>query len=162
VTDSSPALLAAVTRIRAARRADADGLHRLSRTFVASRALRHRTPTEFEEQVGDFLAAEHGRRLVGCVGVGRLPGTGGAAVLYNLCGDAGFHGMGLGGRLVAASVRRAARIGAPLLYTATTRTDGWFERQCFRPVEPAAAPASWVADLDPSRGSLLYVRRVDC
>lgn len=150
----------ALAWIRDAEPADAHRLHLLSQPFVASNDLRRRPATAFSDGIADFVAAEYQGRVVGCAGVSLLADSPGDAVLYNLCVEQDFQGLGLGAELVAASVRHAARSGARLLYTATTRTDGWFERYAFRRVAPAGAPPSWVAGLDPARCALLYARPV--
>jgi amino-acid N-acetyltransferase len=145
-------------RIRSALPSDTEGLYRLSQGLVATGALRNRSRLMFDKAIEDFIAAELDGRIIGCVGVCVLAGNPAAAVLYNLCVGVPHQRKGLGSRLVAAAVHHAVADGAQLLYTATVRTDGWFERHAFRPVPASQAPSSWVACLDDARNSSLYVR----
>ena len=145
-------------RIRAARPVDTDGLYRLSQEFVATGALRNRSRSSFDKAIEDFIVAELEGRIIGCVGVCGLAESPAVAVLYNLCVGAPHQHIGLGSCLVAAAARHAVAGGAQLLYTATVRADDWFERHAFQHVPASRAPSSWVARLDDTRNSSLYVR----
>lgn len=95
---------------------------------------------------GRFLVAVEDGQIVGCIGL--RPCGDGAWVLDNLAVSPSRHGRGLGSRLVLSAIDAASCDGPSAIYTATTRTDGWFTR----------VAADWAATLDPSRPSRLFVR----
>ncbi|MFJ8038988.1 GNAT family N-acetyltransferase [Kitasatospora sp. NPDC096147] len=141
---------------------DAGQLYAISRPFMLTGELRHRTPRDYRLTAGQFLllTGTDGTTVDGCAGLRPLPpetGRPAAGVLYNLCVRPGRQGAGLGTALVSAVLAEARRLGLHTVCTATTGSGLLFERHGFTEVAPALAPAAWTATLDPSRGSRTYL-----
>ncbi|WP_435205090.1 GNAT family N-acetyltransferase [Micromonospora sp. bgisy143] len=143
--------------LRRARRADAEALHELSAPFVALGRLRHRDVGEFVRRHADFLVVEDDSRIVACAGIQRF---GNDWVLDNLCVQSSFQGRRTGSLLLDRILQEAARSAARALYAASSPTNAWFLGHGFVEVEPAAAPRRWVSQLDPTRNSVVYRRRI--
>jgi len=144
------------THIRQACRTDIDAIMGLSRQFVATGQLRARTKDSIADATDDFLVAVEDGQIVGCIGL--RPCGDGAWVLYNFAVSPSRHGRGLGSRLVSSAIAAASCDGPSVIYTATTRTDGWFTRHGFVATTKDRVAADWAATLDPSRPSRLFVR----
>lgn len=146
-----------VTRVRGACRDDAVRLAALSRPFVRTGALRERPLALYADRSSEFLVAEGEGGLDGCVA---LRGFGSEGVLYNFCVAEGSQGSGLGSRLLRAVVVRARVQGFVRVFTATAGSGAVFRRHGFEMVGVGEAPAGWVAELDPRRGSRVLGRGV--
>ncbi|MEU6704875.1 GNAT family N-acetyltransferase [Streptomyces wuyuanensis] len=164
-----------VTVVRPAAAQDAEALHRLSRTFMRSGALRERPVVRYARDAGDFLIAETVTgRIDGCVALRRhgprahgLPGTPSPAaadtarplaVVYNFCVAPGSQGRGIGSALLEAALARAAARSVSAVFTATTGGGELFLRHGFRFCDGSGAPAVWLDALDPDRGSRILFR----
>ncbi|QKW24039.1 GNAT family N-acetyltransferase [Kitasatospora sp. NA04385] len=157
---------------------DARALYELSLPFLRSGALRARTPADYRRAADTFLVVrsapggpdggldrgldgQPGGALDACVALRVLapePGHPPTGVLHNLCVRSGRQGLGLGGLLVAAVLAHARRSALSAVVTATTGDGALFLRHGFAEVPAAAAPPSWAAELDPSRGSRVFRR----
>ncbi|MEU6062575.1 GNAT family N-acetyltransferase [Streptomyces sp. NPDC047097] len=148
--------------VRTATRRDAEALHRLSRTFARTGALRERPAALYAEMAGEFLVAEAPNgALEGCVALRHHPaepGPGTLAVLYNFCVAPASQGRGTGSALLRAVLARAEAEGVRALFTATTGGGELFLRYGFAPGDDHRAPAAWRAALDPGRGSVVLSR----
>ncbi|MGW6414089.1 GNAT family N-acetyltransferase [Streptomyces sp. NPDC055055] len=150
-----------VVAVRAASGEDAAQVHRLSRTFVRTGALRDRTLAELARRAPDFLVAEVGcDGLVGCVGLrSRYDARGRkAVVLDNFCVAPGRQGCGIGSALLEAAFREAGARGAARVFTATVGSGLLFLRYGFADGGEQEAPPAWRAGLDPARGARILVR----
>ncbi|MGC4769630.1 GNAT family N-acetyltransferase [Micromonospora sp. DT44] len=143
--------------LRRARRADAEALHDLSAPFVALGRLRHRDVGEFARRHADFLVVEDDSRIVACAGVQRF---GSDWVLDNLCVQSSFQGRRTGSLLLDRILQEAARSSARALYAASSPANAWFLGHGFVEVGPPAGPRRWVSQLDPTRNSVVYRRRI--
>ncbi|GGX88646.1 GNAT family N-acetyltransferase [Streptomyces hiroshimensis] len=155
--------------VRVARAADAPGLYALSEPFMRTGALRRRTPHVYAAGFAEFFVAEdaHGV-LEGCVALRTFPRNGlpvtGAAVtevagvLHNFCVRPGRQRRGIGSRLLTALLLHASDRSVTEVFAATTGDGEAFLRSGFRESDTSRAPHTWVAALDPARGSRIFAR----
>ncbi|MGK5730546.1 GNAT family N-acetyltransferase [Streptomyces sp. URMC 124] len=150
--------------VRRARAADAPGLYALSEPAMGTGALRRRTPHVYAARFAEFFVAEdaHGA-LEGCVALRTFPGagpaaTGPAGVLHNFCVRPDRRRRGVGSRLLTALLLDASDRSVTEVFAATTGGGEAFLRSGFRETDPARAPRTWVAALDPARGSRVFAR----
>ena len=142
--------------IRPARADDVDSIVQLSRPFVDEGLLRHRSAKVLSESVRDFQVAVANDLVVACIALGSCEGA--ARILYNFAVAQSHQRRGLGGRMLIAVIEMATQDAARVIYTATTRTDGWFNHHAFQVTTMDAVPKAWMSSLDPARGSTLLVR----
>src|SRR3970040_1934421 len=88
-----------------------------------------------EEQLGAFLIAADGERVIGSAG---LEVYGDVALLRSVAVDEGLRGQGLGRRLVTAAVAHARRLGVREGALLTTSAAPFFRRLGFREAERQA------------------------
>ncbi|WP_424889149.1 GNAT family N-acetyltransferase [Streptomyces sp. XH2] len=150
--------------VRRARAADAPALHALSEPFMRTGALRRRTPHVYAARFTEFFVAEdaHGT-LEGCVALRAFPGdrlsaTGTAGVLHNFCVRPDRQRRGVGSRLLTALLLHASDRSVTEVFAATTGDGEAFLRSGFRETDASRAPRTWVAALDPDRGSRVFAR----
>ncbi|WP_249375280.1 GNAT family N-acetyltransferase [Streptomyces sp. I05A-00742] len=147
-------------RVRIAGPADAAALHALSEPFMRSGALRRRAPRLYAVTARQFFVAEDAEgELEGCVALRTYPDEP-AAVLHNFCVRPDRQRRGVGARLLAALLAEAAARSVSEVFAATTGGGESFVRGGFRETDAARAPRTWVAALDPARGSRIFVRPV--
>lgn len=87
--------------------------------------------------ISDFLVAEDDSVISGVIGIERYDAVG---LLRSAAVSARLRGNGLGGRLVATLLERAASQGVEDLYLLTTTASEYFPRFGFHQVPRAAAP----------------------
>ncbi|MCF3101996.1 GNAT family N-acetyltransferase [Streptomyces roseoverticillatus] len=150
--------------VRRARAADAPALHALSEPFMRTGALRRRTPHVYAARFAEFFVAEdaHGT-LEGCVALRAFPGdrlsaAGTAGVLHNFCVRPDRQRRGVGSRLLTALLLYASDRSVTEVFAATTGDGEAFLRSGFRETDSSRAPHTWVAALDPARGSRVFAR----
>ncbi|GLW55585.1 GNAT family N-acetyltransferase [Kitasatospora phosalacinea] len=165
MTLPAPAALPATVAVPVAVRTDfrdARALYELSLPFLRTGALRARTPADYRRAADTFLVVRGpGGAPDACAALRVLapsPGHPPTGVLHNLCVRADRQGRGLGGLLVAAVLAHARRSALSAVVTATTGDGALFTRHGFARLPTAAAPPSWAAELDPSRGSRVFRR----
>ena len=88
--------------------------------------------------VGDFLVAQHGRRIVGVAGL-ELHGER-FALLRSVAVDASVRGRGLGKDLVDRVTALARARGLESLYLLTTTAEGYFPMFGFQEISRAEVP----------------------
>lgn len=135
---------------------DAPRIFALSSGYAFTGLLRVRSPETIAAHISEFVVACQEARLLGCVAVRTPDDEPAARIIFNLCVDPDQVGVGIGRLLLARVIGDAMRAAVSRLYAATTHAGGWFERNGFTVIDSDGAPASWVADLDPARGSKLY------
>ncbi|MFE1316239.1 GNAT family N-acetyltransferase [Kitasatospora phosalacinea] len=141
---------------------DARALYELSLPFLRSGALRARTPADYRRAADTFLVVRGPDGTPdACAALHVLapePGHPPTGVLHNLCVRSDRQGRGLGGLLVTAVLAHARRSTLSAVVTATTGDGALFTHHGFTRVPTTAAPPSWAAELDPSRGSRVFRR----
>lgn len=92
-------------------------------------------PTEgvTEENLDNYVVVRNGEGLV--VGVAGVEFYGQQALLRSVCVMPQYRGRGIGGRLVAAVLRRARARRSSQVFLLTTTAEGYFSRRGFRRVE---------------------------
>lgn len=109
---------------------------------------------EIREQIGNFLVARAGGRLVGCVG---LELYGKAALLRSLAVLPEHRGQGLGARLAAEILERARSLGASEAVLLTTTVQAMAGAMGFEEVPRESVPAevrdSWEFKADGCRAA---------
>jgi amino-acid N-acetyltransferase len=125
-----------MTTIRPAQPGDFDAIKGL----LADAALP--TADLHDDLLKNFLVADDGSALVGCVGVERCGGDG---LLRSLAVEDSRRGTGQGRHLVAAAEAQAARQGLGTLYLLTNGTADFFEARGYSNVERADAPPAVMA-----------------
>ncbi|WP_367133076.1 MULTISPECIES: GNAT family N-acetyltransferase [Streptomyces] len=151
--------------VRVARAADAPALHALSEPFMRTGALRRRTPHVYAAGFAEFFVAEDADGLLeGCVALRTFPAdglpaaAGKAGVLHNFCVRQGRQRRGVGSRLLTALLLHASDRSVTEVFAATTGDGEAFLRSGFRETGTSRAPRTWVAALDPGRGSRVFAR----
>ncbi|MFC5148448.1 GNAT family N-acetyltransferase [Streptomyces aureoversilis] len=163
-TGEGRTVLPAAGGVRAARAADAPGLYALSEPFMRTGDLRRRTPHVYAARFAEFFVAEDAQEtLEGCVALRTFPGdgppaAGAAGVLHNFCVRPGRQRRGIGSRLLTALLLHASDRSVTEVFAATTGDGEAFLRSGFRETDTSRAPRTWVAALDPARGSRIFAR----
>lgn len=129
VNDSPGENPTAEPELRPARPADASAITNLLAGFARLGLVRGRTADDVKRDIGGFIVAELGGRIVGSVAL-RIH----SPALYEIASLSvaeGFHGHGLGRRLIQAAVLRAHSRGVRRLFAFTLRVR-LFEQLGFR------------------------------
>ena len=92
--------------------------------------------------LADFLVADDGESLVGCVGIERCGDDG---LLRSLAVEDSRRGTGQGRHLVKAAEDHAAAMGVHTLYLLTINTADFFEARGYRRLERSDAPPALAA-----------------
>lgn len=130
-------------QLRHATRADVTAIHRLLSQFVRRGILLDRSPDRIRADIGDYLVAVAGGRIVGCAALRIHDET-----LAEVCALAvipELHGRGVGRRLVESLTAEAHELGIPRVL-ALTLEDGFFHRLGFRGVALGEFPQKVAAD----------------
>lgn len=90
-----------------------------------------------DSHIGDFIVAEDESAISGVIGIERYDAVG---LLRSAAVSAKARGSGLGSRLVATLLERAASQGVEDVYLLTTTASEYFPRFGFYQVPRAAAP----------------------
>ncbi|MFE2724209.1 GNAT family N-acetyltransferase [Kitasatospora sp. NPDC059327] len=148
--------------VRAATAADAAALFALSAPSMASGELRRRRVADYRAPRDRFLLVDGPAGPDGCVALRLLapepPAHPAPALLHNFCVRAGLRGAGLGSQLLDALLTEAGRHGVRTLVTASTGDGALFRRYGFEEIPAGLAPRAFAAELDPARGSRVYLR----
>lgn len=142
--------------LRPAANSDVPALLELMQPLVDDGFLVPRSGEELQALIDDFAVYETDGRIIGCGAVHRLDAVVGE--LAGLVVDNRYGGTGVGARLVAYLIERAAQKGFTRLVALTTRTADWFERQGFVAGGVADLPESRRARYDGKRRSRILVR----
>jgi amino-acid N-acetyltransferase len=107
--------------------------------------------------LADFLVADDGESLVGCVGIERCGADG---LLRSLAVEDSRRGTGQGRHLVKAAEQHATDLGVHTLYLLTTSAADFFEARGYRRLErseapPALAASAQFSELCPSSATLM-------
>lgn len=129
--------------IRTAEEADVGAIAALMEVFVRLRLVRDRPIEELKRHVGTFFVAESDGKVVGCVSL-RIYSPA-LAEIATLAVREGWHGTGIGRRLVQAAVLRAHARGVRRVFAFTLR-DGLFRQLGFHPVPVTEFPQKLVTD----------------
>jgi pyrroline-5-carboxylate reductase len=129
--------------VRAAHAADVARIGELLSTYARVGLVRTRPAEEIHRELSGFLVAETARRVVGCVTL-RVHSPK-LAEIASLAVDDGYHGRGIGGRLIRAAVLRAHALGVRRVFAFTYR-DRLFHQIGFRPVPITDFPQKLAAD----------------
>jgi amino-acid N-acetyltransferase len=117
---------------------------------ISSLLQSHRLPTEgVEEHLADFIVAEAGHTLAGCIGMER---HGRSALLRSAAVAGAMQGRGIGGQLVAHLLEIARQQGIDDIALLTTTADAYFAKYGFRTV-PREELAATFGDSAEMRGA---------
>lgn len=129
--------------IRAATLDDVKRISELLAVFVRLKLVRFRPTTELQQQVGNFIVAELGGSVVGCVSL-RIYSPA-LAEVASLAVEEGHHGLGIGRRLVQGAVLRAHSRGVRRVFAFTMR-ENLFRQLGFQMVPVTDFPQKLVTD----------------
>jgi pyrroline-5-carboxylate reductase len=129
--------------IRSATLDDVRRISELLAVFVRLKMVRFRPTSELQQQVGNFIVAELGGSVVGCVSL-RIYSPA-LAELASLAVDEGHHGLGIGRRLVQGAVLRAHSRGVRRIFAFTMR-ENLFRQLGFQLVPVTDFPQKLVTD----------------
>ncbi|HYL81031.1 MAG TPA: arsenic resistance N-acetyltransferase ArsN2 [Candidatus Acidoferrum sp.] len=96
-------------------------------------------PTDVEPHLADFLAARHGGRIVGCIG---MEAMGSDALFRSLAVAPAYRGAGLGRRMYDALVGHAKAHGVRQVYLLTTTIAPLAEAWGFKRIDRSQVPAA--------------------
>ncbi|MDA3962443.1 MAG: N-acetyltransferase [Planctomycetota bacterium] len=123
--------------IRSATLGDVPALHGLIQAFAERNFLLSRTTGELYETIRDFLVAENADQLLGCSALHIVNAR--IAELKSLAVSEDAQGMGLGRRLVAATLDEARAIGLQRVFCLTYQ-EAFFGRCGFVKVDRSRLP----------------------
>lgn len=129
--------------VRPATLGDVTRISELLAVYVRLKLVRFRPTTELQQQIGNFIVAQLGDEVVGCVSL-RIYSPA-LAEIASLAVAEGRHGLGIGRRLVQASVLRAHSRGVRRIFAFTMR-ENLFEQLGFRRVPLTDFPQKLVTD----------------
>ncbi len=109
----------ASVQVRPAELADVDAIASMLAVYVRLRLVRDRPRSELRRQLGNFIVAELGGQVVGCVSL-RIHSPA-LAEVASLAVEEGRHGLGIGSRLINAAVLRAHARGVRRVFAFTMR-----------------------------------------
>lgn len=138
VTPASPEIL-----IRAAESRDIDRIIELLSVFVRLKLVRSRPRAELQRELGNFIVAEREGGVVGCVSV-RIYSPA-LAEIASLAVAEGQHGLGIGRKLIQATVLRAHARGVRRIFAFTMR-ENLFRQLGFQTVPMTEFPQKLVTD----------------
>ena len=132
-----------IVSIRAAVAEDVRRISELLAVFVRLKLVRARPIVELQGQIGNFIVAEVAGAVVGCVSL-RIYSPA-LAEVASLAVEEGHHGLGIGRKLVHASVLRAHSRGVRRVFAFTMR-ENLFLQLGFRSVPVTEFPQKLVTD----------------
>lgn len=151
--------------VRPATAADAAALLALSEPSMDSGELRRRREADYRAPRDRFLLVDGPSGPDGCVALRLLapepPAHPAPGLLHNFCVREGLRGAGLGSHLLDALLDEAGRRGVRALFTASTGGGALFRRYGFEEIPAGLAPQAWARELDPARGSRVYLRTLE-
>ena len=124
-------------RIRKARMADVEPIHRMITEWSRLQRMLPRSRAELYESLRDFQVAEADGRVVGCAAL--VIAWENLAEIRSLGVAADYQGRGIGRRLVEACLAEARRIGVRRVFALTANV-AFFQRLAFRSVPKEELP----------------------
>jgi amino-acid N-acetyltransferase len=141
--------------IRAAEHADIPEIMRIMRPFVKEDVLIPRSREDLEARIGDYALYEVDGTLHACGALHLFPD--GSAEIAGIAVDKMYSSYGIGKKLVAYLIDRAAARGVKKLFLLTTRTADWFLELGFVEGDVSMLPLEKKAAYNKARNSLVLV-----
>ena len=123
--------------VRNAKISDAKAINALISSYAEMDRMLFRSLADIYENLQTFIVAELDDKVVGCCALEVIWAD--LAEIKSLAIDEAYTGKGIGSRLVAAAVKRAAKLGVPKIF-ALTLEPVFFQKSGFEIVEKETLP----------------------